>query len=104
MLRAISSIVHKLPSQTCNLQVRDSKPVQLIIQLEQWLMEGTYNKVLEARSNVPDPSYAHFMEKLLDTIRYTPQNQNSQDQSWDLKVAPKVLVTHDNVRICLCLV
>ena len=51
------------------LQVQNSRYVQLAIQLEQWLMEGAYNKVLEARSNAPDQSYAYFMEKLLTTIR-----------------------------------
>lgn len=51
------------------MQVQTSKHVQLAIQLEQWLMEGAYNKVLEARRNAPDQSYAYFMEKLLSTIR-----------------------------------
>jgi hypothetical protein len=32
-------------------------------------MEGAYNKVLDARPHVPDPSYGYFMEKLLSTVR-----------------------------------
>ena len=32
-------------------------------------MEGAYNKVLDARRHVPDPSFTHFMEKLLMTVR-----------------------------------
>ncbi|KAK9829073.1 hypothetical protein WJX72_003760 [[Myrmecia] bisecta] len=39
------------------------------INLEQRLMEGAYNKVLEARRNVPHESYTYFMEKLLTTVR-----------------------------------
>ena len=38
-------------------------------QLEQWLMEGAYNKVLDARKAASDPSYAYFLEKLQSTIR-----------------------------------
>lgn len=34
-------------------------------------MEGAYNKVLDARPKLPDPSYGYFMEKLLSTVRYT---------------------------------
>lgn len=51
------------------MQVQSSQYVQLSIQLEQWLMEGAYNKVLESRSNAPDQLYVYFMEKLLTTIR-----------------------------------
>ena len=32
-------------------------------------MEGAYNKVLEARPQLPDPAYSYFMEKLLSTVR-----------------------------------
>ena len=40
------------------------------VQLEQWLMEGAYNKVLEARPQLPHQAYSYFMEKLLSTVRY----------------------------------
>lgn len=52
-----------------NLQVQGSSHIQLVTQLEQWLMEGAYNKVLDARKTVPDESYGYFMEKLLSTVR-----------------------------------
>eukprot|EP00116_Pleurobrachia_bachei_P011261 sb/3471523/ len=39
------------------------------IALEQYLMEGSYNKVFLARFNVPAESYLFFMDILLDTIR-----------------------------------
>eukprot|EP00884_Botryococcus_braunii_P018161 jgi/Botrbrau1/5028/Bobra.0396s0041.1 len=47
----------------------DSDYVKYVIQLEQWLMEGAYNKVLDSRVDVPDQSYSYFMEKLLSTVR-----------------------------------
>ena len=33
-------------------------------------MEGAYNKVLSAKSSVPDQSYLYFMDKLISTVRY----------------------------------
>jgi len=39
------------------------------IELERWLMEGSYNKVLSARSNIPLPSFKFFMDKLMVTVR-----------------------------------
>ena len=44
-----------------------------VIQLEQWLMEGAYNKVLAARQNLPAPQFAHFMELLATTVRCASQ-------------------------------
>jgi 26S proteasome regulatory subunit N12 len=39
------------------------------VEIEQYLMEGRYNKVFIARHSVPAPSYSFFMEFLLKTIR-----------------------------------
>ncbi|CAG0920830.1 unnamed protein product [Notodromas monacha] len=39
------------------------------ISLEQYLMEGSYNKVFLAKGYVPAPSYNFFMDILLDTVR-----------------------------------
>jgi len=39
------------------------------IQLEQYLMEGSYNKVLAARKEFPSPYYTYFMDILIDTVR-----------------------------------
>lgn len=39
------------------------------VRLEQHLMEGTYNKVLSARSAAPAPSYTFFMDTLAETVR-----------------------------------
>ena len=39
------------------------------VTLEQWLMEGSYNKVFGSKDQVPAPAYAYFIDILLDTIR-----------------------------------
>ena len=51
------------------VQALQSQGISHVVQLEQWLMEGAYNKVLDARPKLPDPSYGYFMEKLLSTVR-----------------------------------
>ena len=53
---------------TC-LQAMQSQGISHAVQLEQWLMEGAYNKVLEARPQLPHQAYSYFMEKLLSTVR-----------------------------------
>jgi len=39
------------------------------VSLEQYLMEGSYNKVFLSKGNVPAESYTFFIDILLDTIR-----------------------------------
>ncbi|XKL62499.1 hypothetical protein PGB90_002332 [Kerria lacca] len=39
------------------------------VSLEQYIMEGSYNKVHAAAHIVPDPTYSIFMESLIETIR-----------------------------------
>ncbi|KAI8915477.1 hypothetical protein PhCBS80983_g03546 [Powellomyces hirtus] len=39
------------------------------IQIEQCLMEGSYNKVWHSRANIPAPEYAFFVDILVGTIR-----------------------------------
>eukprot|EP00804_Cyclotella_cryptica_P018735 CCRYP_007211-RA/>CCRYP_007211-RA protein AED:0.43 eAED:0.43 QI:146/1/1/1/0.5/0.33/3/1066/258 len=43
--------------------------VSFPITLERQLMVGSYDEVLDAAANVPDPSYSVFMENLLETVR-----------------------------------
>ncbi|OQS04743.1 26S proteasome non-ATPase regulatory subunit [Thraustotheca clavata] len=43
--------------------------IAFAMQLEQYLMEGSYNKVLEARKNEPNPYFKYFMAQLLQTVR-----------------------------------
>jgi len=39
------------------------------IALEQYIMEGSYPKVRNARADVPSESYTYFMDILMDTVR-----------------------------------
>jgi 26S proteasome regulatory subunit N12 len=43
--------------------------IQYPVELEQHLMEGSYNKVLTARDASPSPNYLFFMDILVDTVR-----------------------------------
>lgn len=50
-------------------QIRSDSNIAFPIQLEQYLMEGSYNKVLEQRSKVPNPFFKFFLGQLLETVR-----------------------------------
>jgi len=66
--------------QSTVMQAMQSQGISHAVQLEQWLMEGAYNKVLEARPQLPQQAYSYFMEKLLSTVRcnfYLPCTQRS---------------------------
>jgi len=39
------------------------------IQLEQYLMEGSYNKIFLAKDNIPAENYNFFIDILIDTVR-----------------------------------
>jgi len=54
-----------LPKQLLTQNIYISHPVKL----EQYLMEGTYNKIFLSKANVPAPAYVFFMDALLDTVR-----------------------------------
>lgn len=47
----------------------ENKYVRHPIELERYLMEGNYAKVLAAQKDVPKMYYSFFMERLLDTVR-----------------------------------
>jgi len=54
-----------LPAREIQTNIHISHPVSL----EQFLMEGSYNKIFLSKENVPAPSYTFFMDILLDTVR-----------------------------------
>lgn len=54
-----------LPPKEIQNNVYIRKPVEL----EQYLMEGSYNKVFLSKGSVPADSYTFFIDILLDTIR-----------------------------------
>lgn len=43
--------------------------IQFPLKLEQFLIEGTYHRILSARSDVPAPEYAWFIDGLSESIR-----------------------------------
>jgi len=51
------------------VDLREITYIKFPIQLEQYLMEGTYRKVEEAQKGLPAPSYAFFVSKLSGTVR-----------------------------------
>ncbi|XP_074786842.1 26S proteasome non-ATPase regulatory subunit 8 [Athene noctua] len=57
--------LERLPAREIQSNVYIKHPVSL----EQYLMEGRYNKVFLAKGNIPAESYTFFMDILLDTIR-----------------------------------
>ncbi|CAI5711880.1 unnamed protein product [Peronospora destructor] len=48
-------------------QSRQDPNIAFAVKLEQYLMEGTYNKVLEARTNVPNPYFPFFSMLIFDS-------------------------------------
>lgn len=48
---------------------RDNTYIAFAVEVEQRLMEGSYNKVLMARKQVPDVTYSFFMDTLGETVR-----------------------------------
>lgn len=44
--------------------------IQHPVNLERWLMEGSYSKVWNAREEAPAEEYKFFVDSLMGTIRY----------------------------------
>merc|ERR1712179_690451 len=57
--------LERLPGKEIQNNVYIKHPVSL----EQYIMEGSYNKVLLAKGNVPAESYNFFIDILMDTVR-----------------------------------
>ncbi|RLN89912.1 hypothetical protein BBJ28_00020719 [Nothophytophthora sp. Chile5] len=67
--RLLQLLVENRMAEFHNEQSRADPNIAFAIKLEQYLMEGTYNKVLEARANVPNPFFRFFLSQLLQTVR-----------------------------------
>ena len=52
------------------LQAQQDVCIAYVVQLEQWLMEGAYNKVLAARQDAPSDLFIPFMHRLASTVRF----------------------------------
>lgn len=50
-------------------EVQAAAEVGQVVQLEQWLMEGAYNKVLDARERAASDYFKYFLDQLSSTVR-----------------------------------
>jgi len=50
-------------------EIQNNVYIRHPVSLEQYLMEGSYNKVFLSKGNVPSQTYTYFIDILLDTIR-----------------------------------
>jgi len=50
-------------------EIKDNVYIRHPVSLEQYIMEGSYNKVLLAKGNVPAESFNYFIDILLNTVR-----------------------------------
>merc|ERR1712222_306751 len=50
-------------------EVQNNVYIKHPVSLEQYIMEGSYNKVLLAKGNVPAESYKYFIDILMITVR-----------------------------------
>ncbi|KIM29433.1 hypothetical protein M408DRAFT_328705 [Serendipita vermifera MAFF 305830] len=59
------TILESLPPET----LQDNKFIRHPVNLERWLMEGSYSKVWNAREEAPAAEYRIFVDSLMGTIR-----------------------------------
>jgi 26S proteasome regulatory subunit N12 len=50
-------------------QLHDNKFLSHPVAVEQYLMEGGYNRVFKTRADIPADSYAYFHDIMADTVR-----------------------------------
>ena len=51
-------------------QIAESPYISHPVNLERWLMEGSYSKVWNAREEAPTEEYKIFVDSLVGTIRF----------------------------------
>jgi 26S proteasome regulatory subunit N12 len=51
-------------------EINDNPYIRHPVNLEQWLMEGSYSKVWNAREVAPAEEYGFFVDSLMGTIRF----------------------------------
>jgi len=49
--------------------IQNNKFIRPILALEQYIMEGRYNKIFQAKNSAPSEIYNYFMDILLNTVR-----------------------------------
>ena len=53
------------------------------VNLERWLMEGSYSKVWNAREEAPAEEYKFFVDSLMGTIRYVICKRGPVDETFN---------------------
>lgn len=51
-------------------EINENPFIRHPVNLERWLMEGSYSKVWNAREEAPAEEYKFFIDSLMGTIRY----------------------------------
>ena len=51
-------------------EINDNPYIRHPVNLERWLMEGSYSKVWNAREEAPAEEYKFFVDSLMGTIRF----------------------------------
>lgn len=67
-------VENRLAEFHCELELVDEADrtnglIAYPVMLEEWLMEGSYNKVLSSFKDSPSPYFTQFMQRLVDTVR-----------------------------------
>jgi 26S proteasome regulatory subunit N12 len=68
-------------------EVAATPEVAHVVRLEQWLMEGAYNKVLDARAAASSEYFQHFLDQLSSTVRWGGPAGPAR-QRWTPSLAP----------------
>lgn len=55
--------------------------IKVPVSLETFFSEGSYNKILRQKQNVPLESYTFFINKFVDAIRY--ENARSAEKAYE---------------------
>ena len=66
---ALTSLARVSQLELLGEEERANEAIAFPIRLEQYLMVGSYNQVLEAKASMPNASFDFFMALLLDTVR-----------------------------------
>jgi len=71
--------------------------IKFPVELEQRLMEGSYQRILDARERIPDENYSYFMNILIETVREKIEEcSESAYESYPVAGAPSLFMTDAN--------
>jgi 26S proteasome regulatory subunit N12 len=83
-----------------SIDARTNNFIRYPVEIEQHLMEGSYNKVLTARKSMPHDSYGVFLDMLVDTVREEiAECSQTAYESIPLRDAPKLLMLDSEQKV-----